>query len=759
MKTLFCAALTLILMTPTALAQYEDMVFASVTPCVAFDTRPSQGGTGAMAAEEERTFHIVGSISNFVSQGGFGGGCGVPGFSAGAPQVQAVFINLIAIEPSGSGQIKAWATDKSEPVQGAFVNYQLLAPPMNNSNAVAIEVRQNVEGADITVKTRSASTHVRGVIVGYWTTSVRGGFLRLGSANGNSGLYFFDNGLAQGKSFIWDDSLSVFSANGGLHVAGSLRTGGALELNRSIYMESTYFGEPDGDQHIWFHNNLEATGETFMWHDSADRFLISNDLKINGDIFFGNSEGFQDGGLNKIVTDDTLAINRILQMESTASGEPDGDSIIYFYEEGSNVGETFRWDDAADAFGFSDALQVQGGVLVDGNLSDNSSMVLHYDFDNNSTTERFSIWANSGAVERLRIDAEQNDNILGDGAFLSNGLDYAEAFRIIDQTLEAGDVVALSLQAPEFIERATTGHQSNLVGVISANPGFLTGSSFAAEEGADPALAKLRAEARKRRDEEENTRLTDLLSKKQKTMYRPVALAGRVPVKVDGAFGAIKAGDYLTSSPTPGHAMVMTRPGPSIGIAMEGFDGEGPGRVLTLIQPGWYGGAGPRSSPGTPERLENESSEAGSPAAGPTFERPSIDRITRVAPAELAQYQPVSEPVEAGDVLVADEFQPGAFRRGDKPSDATIVGVVASETAVQVGPRAGGTAPIAVAGIVRCKVDASYGAIQAGDLLAASATRGYAMRAGEAIPGTILGKALEPLDGGTGTIKILVMMR
>ena len=58
-----------------------------------------------------------------------------------------------------------------------------------------------------------------------------------------------------------------------------------------------------------------------------------------------------------------------------------------------------------------------------------------------------------------------------------------------------------------------------------------------------------------------------------------------------------------------------------------------------------------------------------------------------------------------------------------------------------------------------CKVDAGYGAIRVGDLLTTSPTRGHAMRTSNPLPGTILGKALEPLDGGTGMIKVLEMLR
>ena len=68
-------------------------------------------------------------------------------------------------------------------------------------------------------------------------------------------------------------------------------------------------------------------------------------------------------------------------------------------------------------------------------------------------------------------------------------------------------------------------------------------------------------------------------------------------------------------------------------------------------------------------------------------------------------------------------------------------------------------AAIALTGTVLAKVDAGYGAIRGGDLLTVSATPGHAMRSDDAAPGTILGKALESFDEGTGTIKVLVMLR
>jgi hypothetical protein len=69
--------------------------------------------------------------------------------------------------------------------------------------------------------------------------------------------------------------------------------------------------------------------------------------------------------------------------------------------------------------------------------------------------------------------------------------------------------------------------------------------------------------------------------------------------------------------------------------------------------------------------------------------------------------------------------------------------------------------------VVPTKVTAAGGRIRAGDLLTTSRVPGYAMKAaatmvhGIAIypPGTILGKALQPLSHGKGMIEIMLMSR
>ena len=68
--------------------------------------------------------------------------------------------------------------------------------------------------------------------------------------------------------------------------------------------------------------------------------------------------------------------------------------------------------------------------------------------------------------------------------------------------------------------------------------------------------------------------------------------------------------------------------------------------------------------------------------------------------------------------------------------------------------------PVAVLGIVPCKVSAENGAIQPGDLLVTSSTPGHAMKAPEDVRiGTVVGKAMGTLGSGTGMIRVYVTVR
>jgi thiamine monophosphate kinase len=69
--------------------------------------------------------------------------------------------------------------------------------------------------------------------------------------------------------------------------------------------------------------------------------------------------------------------------------------------------------------------------------------------------------------------------------------------------------------------------------------------------------------------------------------------------------------------------------------------------------------------------------------------------------------------------------------------------------------------PMAMVGRVPTKVSAENGPIKVGDLLVTSSTLGYAMKATDRsqMLGAVVGKALAPLDSGTGVILVLVTLQ
>lgn len=141
--------------------------------------------------------------------------------------------------------------------------------------------------------------------------------------------------------------------------------------------------------------------------------------------------------------------------------------------------------------------------------------------------------------------------------------------------------------------------------------------------------------------------------------------------------------------------------------------------------------------------------------------------------ADIAEWVPVSEPVEPGDVLELDPTRPGFYRLARGPCSQLVAGVVSTEPGFVLGSppttsevlrstfdvQEAGQALLALIGIVPVKVTDENGPIRVGDLLVVSSTPGYAMRWDhESGPPCILvGKALEHHGGGTGVIPVLLM--
>jgi hypothetical protein len=110
------------------------------------------------------------------------------------------------------------------------------------------------------------------------------------------------------------------------------------------------------------------------------------------------------------------------------------------------------------------------------------------------------------------------------------------------------------------------------------------------------------------------------------------------------------------------------------------------------------------------------------------------------------------EKVAPGTVMVIDSE--GALCPSEKAYDKRVIILDKQESS-------NNRMPIALMGKVFCKVDAQYGAIEVGDLLTTSPTPGHAMRVDDPFKalGTIIGKALRPLDNSQGLIPILIALQ
>jgi hypothetical protein len=136
---------------------------------------------------------------------------------------------------------------------------------------------------------------------------------------------------------------------------------------------------------------------------------------------------------------------------------------------------------------------------------------------------------------------------------VNDAADLAEVYPTNDETLAAGEVVSLDPNLDAGVVRSAKAYDASAIGIVSTQPALVIGGRGG--EG---------------------------------TSGKPIALSGRVPVKVKGP---IKKGDILTSSDSPGVAMKAVKAGAILGVAMTDYEGSGVGTVLTFVKTGNFNGS------------------------------------------------------------------------------------------------------------------------------------------------------------------------
>ena len=258
------------------------------------------------------------------------------------------------------------------------------------------------------------------------------------------------------------------------------------------------------------------------------------------------------------------------------------------------------------------------------------------DSDDNTTQTRAFTWYSEGLTAAhtiMDLETDGGDLRINGTLTQNTAFDLAEAYWKSDAAIEAGDVVCIDPEQPNAVVLARAANDRSVVGVISTEPGLVMGGGafcaetltevwgddvadqFAGERkgiekklaASDPyvkgrvdqmaqmksALAKSAgskdAAVAKAACDSESAQLAETmegaaLDAFYQEHFARVAMAGRVPVKVDAAYGAIQVGDLLVASATPGKAMRSENPAPGtvIGKALESF-ASGQGSIMMMV--------------------------------------------------------------------------------------------------------------------------------------------------------------------------------
>jgi len=134
---------------------------------------------------------------------------------------------------------------------------------------------------------------------------------------------------------------------------------------------------------------------------------------------------------------------------------------------------------------------------------------------------------------------------------------------------------------------------------------------------------------------------------------------------------------------------------------------------------------------------------------------------------DVAEWVPSTQKLQAGTVVVLDKSETNHVLASTRAYDTKVAGVVSAQPGISLGQGGDGKLLVATTGRVKVRVDATRAPIKVGDLLVTSDVEGVAMKSVEVDlggvkihrPGTIIGKALEPLASGTGEILVLLSLQ
>ena len=388
-----------------------------------------------------------------------------------------------------------------------------------------------------------------------------------------------DEVVARGR--LWSQGLNGYGGGVWLDLALEQFMGDASDvspfssatgfwINKGWRMIVNSFGQisnPTGD--VGINDSLDIRGD--IKNDLQGKSVVIKDvleidgprgqdlaLDVSGRIRSGSNSRGGEGG---------MWLNNLTGAGAPASSQFVGSKDNYnvgFYNNG--------WGLTVGATG---NVEVQGSLAAGGTVQANQ-MIAGKGGINTSGTVVFGE-LRGGAVQATTVQASQNlqtnGHVTAGGSVSAQRFigrcnssnwagnsfdcqDSAEIYQTSEKTV-AGDILMLDAENPLKMKLAEKNAAGKLTGVVSTSAGVILSAN-------GPVVS----------DGNNESYITA-----EQTL---LVLTGKAPVKVNNENGAIKVGDYITASSTPGVGMKANAGDQVVGIAMENFDSAKQGSVLIL---------------------------------------------------------------------------------------------------------------------------------------------------------------------------------
>jgi hypothetical protein len=318
-----------------------------------------------------------------------------------------------------------------------------------------------------------------------------------------------------------------------LDVVGNALVSGNIGINTtSAYRELTVYGNNSNTNTSFMDIRNDGTGDAWMNFSlgaAGESYAVGIDNGTNG-----FQIGYNTSGPTGMATNTRFAIasNGNVGIGSTAPAKKldvAGDLEI----GGSTSTERWTINTVTDRSGASNSCD-----------SVTSGSITQICF--NSTED---------AATEFTIDESGNSEQVG-SSFTSGNPDIAEQITKFDSTIERGDILTVddpgtlntgNSYRDVLTKKSTSAYQRTIIGIVSSDPGLLTGIYERADNRSDYVLTASSA---------------------------AITLSGRVPTKVSTINGTIQPGDFITASDIPGVGMKATKPGMVVGRALQAFTGQ-----------------------------------------------------------------------------------------------------------------------------------------------------------------------------------------